>query len=94
MKILFSTQGESLRLFNSLLGAIADKALVERAGFTLADSSYYRRWLVNTPNFENTGYALLKEWEVTSTPNCEPNLKKLADYEKKLGGEAGLLAQL
>lgn len=94
MKILFSTQGESLRLFNSLLGAVADKAPVERAGFTLADSSYYQRWLVNTPNFENTGYALLKEWEVTSTPNCEPNLKKLADYEKKLGGEAGLFGAI
>lgn len=94
MKILFSTQGESLRLFNALLGSLAGRLPVERAGFTVADSLFYDHWLTEEQGFDRRGHAILKEWEVTSVADRKPDLEKLAHYEKTLGGEAGLFGAI
>jgi hypothetical protein len=94
MNILFSTQGESLRLFNSLLGSLAGSLPVERAGFTVADSLFYDQWLQEEPGFEKQGHVILKEWEVTVFCDGKPNLAKLAHYEKMLGGQAGVFGAI
>ena len=85
MNLLFATQSNSLDLFVPLAKEIARHKPVQRVGFTLSDSQHYTRWLKNHGDFENQGYALLKEWEITSALNGVPDLQCLAHYEKKLG---------
>lgn len=94
VRLLFLTQSESLRMFDNLRAALDRQVGVERAGFTIADSLAYERWLGQRPDFENEGHLLLKEWDVTSLCNGTPDYTKLADYERKLGGEAGLFGAI
>lgn len=94
MNVLFCTQSESLRLFDALYGAMKTGLPVGEAGFIVADSMAYGRWLNARPNFEQEGHYLLKEWEVTARPFNKPNLAKLARYERELGGDAGLFGAI
>ncbi len=94
MNVLFCTQSESIKLFDALCSASKTRLSVERAGFVVADSMAYARWLVARPGFEHEGYLLLKEWEVTARPLSKPNLEKLARYERELGGSAGLFGAI
>ncbi len=94
MKILFCTQSESLQLFHALRDSLGAQLPIERAGFTVADSLAYGRWLLSRPGFESEGHLLVKEWEVTSARSHRPDLAKLADYERQLGAEAGLFGAI
>lgn len=94
MKVIFCTQSESLQLFDALRIALKERLPITQAGFTVADSMAYARWLSANPNFENDGHILLKEWDVTAAPTCKPDLAKLARYEQELGGEAGLFGAI
>ena len=90
MKVLFATQSESLRVFDAVRASLHEAAGVERAGFVVADSLAYLRWLREAPDFESRGHLLLKEWEITSRRDGEPDLALLAGYERRLGVPAGL----
>lgn len=94
MNILFCTQSESLPLFDALRGALAARLPIAGVGFTVADSWAYARWLADRPDFEGEGHALLKEWEITAARTGNPDLAKLARYERELGGEAGLFGAI
>jgi hypothetical protein len=94
MRILFCTQSESLQLFDALRDALQETLPVTQAGFTVADSLAYGRWLAANPDFESAGHLLLKEWEITARPFDRPDLAKLARYERQLGGEAGLFGAI
>ncbi len=94
MNVLFCTQSESLQLFDALCGALRTRLVIDKTGFTVADSMAYGRWLAARPGFEGEGYHLLKEWEVTARPLGKPDLGKLALYERELGGEAGLFGAI
>lgn len=94
MKVLFCTQSESLQLFDALRIALKERLPITQAGFTVADSMAYARWLSANPDFEKDGHILLKEWDVTGMPTCKPDLAKLARYEQELGGEAGLFGAI
>jgi hypothetical protein len=94
MNVLFSTQSDSLRLFSELRAALAPQLPIERAGFFVADSLAYSRWLEEEPDFERRGDAIVKEWEVTSRRSGRPDLAKLAEYERQLGGQAGLFGAI
>lgn len=94
MNILFCTQSESLHLFDSLKDDLCKKISIGRVGFTVSDSSAYIKWVEQKPDFESQGHAIVKEWEVTNKRYNKPDLKKLSDYEKQLGGEAGLFGAI
>lgn len=94
MNILFCTQSESLPLFDSLLGAVRLLLPVGQAGFIVADSMAYGRWLATQPDFECKGHLLLKEWEITARPLGKPDMTKLARYDRELAGEAGLFGAI
>lgn len=94
MRVLFCTQSESLQLFDALRSALAASGPIERCAFTVADSMAYGRWLAARPAFESEGHLLLKEWEVTAARDGKPDLAKLAEYERQLGGEAGLFGAI
>ncbi|MDD3289235.1 MAG: hypothetical protein PHX43_09600 [Alphaproteobacteria bacterium] len=94
MRILFTTQSESLALFNALLCSLNKKGPIDKAGFIVADSMSYGNWLEAEPEFEDRGHILLKEWEVTAKRGNKPDMDKIAKYEKTLGAEAGLFGAI
>lgn len=94
MRVLFTTQSVSLRMFEGLRAAMNKRAPVERAGFTVSDSSFYEQWLAENPTFEQQGHLLLKEWKVTAPPRAKPDMDLLGRYERELGGEAGLFGAI
>lgn len=94
MNVLFCTQSESLQLFDSLREALTERLPVHKAGFIVADSQAYARWLAARPGFEQEGHELLKEWEVTGGPYGKPDMAKLSRYEEELGGRAGLFGAI
>ena len=94
MRVLFATQSASLRLFDAMRAAIDQRLGIERAGFIIADSSAYGRWLEEKPDFERRGHYLLKEWEVTARRTEKPDLAALARFEREIGGDAGLFGAL
>lgn len=94
MNILYCTQSSSLRLFHALNLALSSSLSIDKVGYTIADSANYTQWLNDNEEFENDENYLLKEWEVTDKRHLKPDLKKLAEYEKELGGEAGLFGAI
>ena len=94
MKILFTTQGTSLRVFEGVRAALSEKVDVERAGFVVANSLFYRQWLREQPQFETAGHLIVKEWEVTARRHAKPDLEVLARYERQLGTEANLFSAI
>ena len=94
MRILFATQAGSLRVFEELRLALSQKLRVEGAGFIVADSSFYRQWLREAPDFETAGHYILKEWDVTARRHAKPDRDLLARYERQLGSEAGLFSAI
>lgn len=94
MRILFATQGTSLRVFDGLRAALSQKIEIERAGYIVADSMFYREWLREAPEFETAGHRILKEWDVTARRHGKPDLDLLARYERQLGAEAGLFGAI
>ena len=94
MNVLFCTQSESLKLFDGLCSASKTRLPIKQAGFVVADSMAYDRWLAARPAFEKEGHYLLKDCEVTARPLGEPDLAKLARYERELGGDAGLFGAI
>lgn len=94
IKILFSTQAEGLRLFDALHHALRARGEVEGAGFIVADSSFYLRWLKERPDFELQNSPIVKEWEITAARHGRPDLARLALYERQLGAEAGLFGAI
>ena len=94
MRILFTTQATSLRVFDEVRAALEQKTHVERVGYTVADSMFYRQWLRERPRFESGGHLILKEWEVTARRHGKPDLDLLARYERKVGAEAGLFGAI
>ena len=94
MNVLFSTQSESLRLFDALRRALSSKLPIEKSGFLVADSLNYEKWLVEQPAFEDANTVILKEWEITAQRRGKPDLARLAAYEQQLGGRAGLFGAI
>jgi hypothetical protein len=94
MRILFTTQATSLRVFDEVRAALEQKTHVERVGYTVADSMFYRQWLRESPGFETAGHLILKEWDVTARRRGKPDLDLLARYERKVGAEAGLFGAI
>ena len=90
MRILYCTQSDSLNVFYHLHGALERLGITDTAGFLVSDSRIYSQWLAQTPDFENAGYHLLKEWDITARRDRTPDLNKLSEYEQELMNAAGL----
>ncbi len=94
MRVLFATQSDGLRMFEALRAELNATVGVEAAGFTVADSFSYQQWLNESPDFEQQGHLLVKEWEVTGARRAKPDPEKLARWEDALGGSAGLFGAI
>jgi len=93
LNILFSTQSDSLQLFNSLRNEMGKHVTINKTAFLLSDSWHYQQWLDEHTDFEKNDYTILKEWDVTSKRNNKVDYKELERYENELGG-AGLFASI
>lgn len=94
MNVLFTTQSESLAVFDALRDSLARRGKINRAGFVVADRTVYDSWIKQNTAFEGAGHLLVKEWDITIHRGSKPDMEKLARYEKELGGEAGLFGAL
>ena len=94
MRILFSTQSESLRLFYYLFQELKESDDAQKAGFLISDSVFYNKWLLEKPTFEKEKHFLIKEWEIVSKPFEQPDLKTLGNYEREIGGKPGLFGAI
>jgi hypothetical protein len=95
MRILFTTQGQSLDMFHSLARELRERGVLKNAGYIVADSQFFDQWLFKTPDFLPNASVCLKEWEVVkSALDIAPDLIKLRMYERQLGGSAGLFGAI
>lgn len=85
MNILFTTQSEGLAIFHQLLERIREPLEIERAGFYVAQSMYYHRFIKQHPDFESA-HVVLKEWQVVEDAmKHKPDLGNIRLYEKAIG---------
>jgi hypothetical protein len=85
MKLLFSTQNNTLDAFEGIRSQLASDGIVSKSAFLISDSWYYHNWLKKNSQFENQGHVLLKEWELTAKPFGKYDMNILKKYETELG---------
>lgn len=86
MRPIFLTQSGSLRMFQALHDDLKARGDVEAAGFLVSHAGVYADHVAQTPEFEQAGHAILKEWEVTGRRDSgKPDLAVLRRYEDELG---------
>ena len=86
MKAIFLTQSGTLDFFRGLQLAMAKSHGLERAGYFVADSRYFDRFVVENPDFPGREAVLVKEWEVFARAESRrPGPERLADLERRLG---------
>lgn len=85
MNVLFLSQAGGVNLFADLWREMLSPGITGRAGFYVADSASYRRFIAAQPDFE-AGVDVVKEWEIQARARpAVPDLAKLKAYERDLG---------
>ncbi|MBL7070818.1 MAG: hypothetical protein ISS26_01435 [Candidatus Omnitrophica bacterium] len=85
MNIIFTSSGIGLKVFYSILRRIKDPLKVEKAGFYVAHSMYYSRFVKEHPDVESD-YQVVKEWEILErSRKLKPDPEKISAYEKAIG---------
>lgn len=85
MNVIFFTQGETLRVFYDLMLLLKEPLQLEKVGFVISDSHYYRQFRKEVPAIESGAYVLFKEWEVMKQAETRPpDLEKLKSYQNLL----------
>ena len=64
MNALFVTQGLGLRLMHALATRLRTALPLERAGFYVSDSMFFRQFVRDTPEFREHEPNTIKEWEI------------------------------
>jgi hypothetical protein len=82
---LFLTQAASLRPFADVRNAMAARGELGRAGFYVADSSYYADYRRARPDFEASN-DVVKEWEILAQARAaRPDRARIAELERRYG---------
>lgn len=76
-------------MFDGLATTLGKLTELDQVGFTVADRWAYHQWIKKNPAFEDAGHLLVKEWEITTKPDTQPNLERLALFEKQLSWPDG-----
>ncbi len=86
MNALFLTQGSSLDMSYNLMKSMKDFMTLNKVGFYVADSRFFRQFKQKYPEIESGLFHLLKEWEIIrESRDIEPNISLLERYEKEIG---------
>ena len=85
MNVIFISQGVTLKVFYDLVQQLREPLQLEKVGFFISDSAYYKKFLKNTPDIESGKYILIKEWEVMlKSEQNKLDIKKLIKYQEQL----------
>ena len=86
MNIIFLTQSRTLSLFHDVAKAMHHQNAVEKIGFYLSDSTFFRIYRKSNPELISGKYKLLKEWDIIrESRKITPDLDLLEKYEMKYG---------
>ena len=86
MNAVFLTQSSSLTMFYDLMLALREPLELDRVGFYVSDSRFYRQFKAQCPAIESGRHHLLKEWEITGrAKHGVPDLALIRRYENALG---------
>ena len=86
MNVLFLTQSSSLDMFYNLMQAMKEFIPINKVGFYVADSRYFKQFKQKYPEIESGLLFLLKEWEIIrDSRGIKPNISFLERYEKEIG---------
>ena len=64
MNVIFLTQSSSLDVFYNLMQAMRDFMPLNKIGFYVADSMFFKQFKQKYPEIESDSYFLLKEWDI------------------------------
>ena len=86
MNALFFTQSSSLDMFYNLMLAIKKSISLEKIGFYVADSRFFKEFKQKYPEIESNSYLLLKEWDIIrDSKDIKRDISLLEQYEKEIG---------
>jgi len=81
MKILFSSQTESLNVFFNIEKHLKKKKVITDTGYIISDSMHFHNFSIENQDFQNEN--LIKEWEVISRKNEKADLEIIQKYEQE-----------
>ncbi len=86
MNAICLTQSSSLDMFYYLMQAINDSIPLNKIGFYVADSRFFKQFIQKCPEIEMGNFSLLKEWEIVrESVDLKPDFSVLERYEKEIG---------
>lgn len=86
MNALFFTQSSSLDMFYNLMLAMKKSISLEKVGFYVADSRFFKEFKQKYPEIESDSYLLLKEWDIIrDSKDIKRDISLLEQYEKEIG---------
>jgi len=75
----------TLKVFYDLMQQLREPLQLEKIGFFISDSAYFKKFCTDTPDIESGKYLLVKEWEVTlKAEQSKPDTEKLKKYQERL----------
>ena len=87
MNALFLTQDSTLRLFYDLKTTLEEPLKLEKVGFYISGSAFFREFSKQVPDIESEKHTLVKEWETWEkakaknlTVLCLDNMKRNGEY--------------
>jgi len=84
MNVLFLTQSLSLDMFYNLMQAMKEFMDLNKVGFHISDSRFFKQFKKNHPEIES--FYILKEWEIIrDSKGSVPDISLLERYEKEIG---------
>ena len=85
MNAIFLTQGGTLHLFHDLMKALEEPLQLDKVGFYISGSAFFREFVKQKPDIESEKYTLVKEWEIwDKAKSKKPDIAQLRQYEEKL----------
>jgi hypothetical protein len=86
LNVIFLTQGLGLEMFFDLMRALRGPLQLDRVGFYVSDSRFYRDFARRHPEIEGPAFQVAKEWEAWRRARAGiPDRERLRRYEETLG---------
>ena len=89
INILFDTQSLGLRVFWLLFQTIKQESseALGQTGFFVTNKDFYKKFVVDTPDFATLAGPILNEWEIIEQARLleKPDLKYIGQWERRIG---------
>lgn len=85
MNIIFVCQGSILEIFFRCAKFLINPLKLEKIGFYVSNSLYFKKFSNRYPEILSNNYKLLKEWDITYFKKVDFNIDRINTYEKEIG---------